>query len=307
MDVLSAISESINGSVAALARRKAPWGVRFECDFTAGFHVLLRGSAVVLSKGGSRMEELDPGDIAFFARGEYHELRSDAEAPAVPVTGFRMQENDGDSDADFISGRYLFPSGPMHPLFRALPDQFIITHRSLGFQDPIHTMVQLIAAEFNRPDSSRIVLGRLTDTLFHYILRHWMTNTDAPGRWKDLYSDEVVLRAVESMEQKWQQPWNLEKLGTTVGLSRATLSRRFKEATGVAPMEYLLRIRMQRAARMLQEGHRKVEEISREVGYESSFAFSRSFKRLYGKSPAHFRSHIRAEAERATGTATTSG
>ena len=57
----------------------------------------------------------------------------------------------------------------------------------------------------------------------------------------------------------------------------------------MGPMEYLTQIRMQRAARLLQQSDRTVEQISMEVGYESPFSFSRSFKKIFGMAPREFR------------------
>ena len=320
VDLLSRIARTIEGSVAARARMHGRWGLRFACDFTAGFHVVLRGRCLVQCSTTNKLLDLQVGDLVFFSRGNYHDLKSDESAPCITVEEWQKRQislpgsNKGehstfgprgssdtalaiDSDSlldspeetSFLSGRYSFPAGPMHPLFRTLPHYFHIRGSSLPMHDPIVNLVQLISAESSRPDSSELILGRLTDTLFHYILRHWMVSVDTTGHWSHLYSDEAVLNAIQNIEDRVDHPWTVESLARAQGLSRATLARRFKEATGLAPMEYLNQIRMQKAAELLQKSDATVEQIAMQIGYESPFSFSRSFKRTFGKAPARFR------------------
>ncbi|MEO9829655.1 MAG: helix-turn-helix domain-containing protein [Nitratireductor sp.] len=54
-------------------------------------------------------------------------------------------------------------------------------------------------------------------------------------------------------------------------------------------MRYLRRWRMQKAARRLADGSRKIAAVAHEAGYESEAAFSRAFKRFAGISPASWR------------------
>jgi AraC-like DNA-binding protein len=54
-------------------------------------------------------------------------------------------------------------------------------------------------------------------------------------------------------------------------------------------MQYLMRWRLQLAARRLADGDAKVSAVAYEVGYESEAAFSRAFKKAVGVSPAAWR------------------
>lgn len=289
VDLLSRISDSIQGSVAARARTSGRWGVRFASDFAAGFHVLLRGQCLVECSTTGRILTMHPGDIVFFARGYDHELKSDVGVNCVDVSDFRTELPAAGEETCFLSGRYQFPSGPLHPLFRALPEYFHISGSELLVHDPIRSLVQILSVEFSRPDSSELILSRITDTLFHCILRHWMLSNDAASHWAMIYSDIAVLRAIEAMEDRLNTDWTVSSLARAQGLSRATLARRFKEVTRMGPMEYLTQIRMQRAARLLKKTDHTVEQISLEVGYESPFSFSRSFKKIFGTAPREFR------------------
>jgi AraC-like DNA-binding protein len=78
------------------------------------------------------------------------------------------------------------------------------------------------------------------------------------------------------------------------GTPRATLSRRFAALTGQSPMAYLTTWRMAVAARMLRDSDSTLRQIAQEVGYDSEFAFARTFKRTTGQAPGQYRKHAQA-------------
>jgi len=73
------------------------------------------------------------------------------------------------------------------------------------------------------------------------------------------------------------------------GLSRRTFNRRFKNATGHAPLDYVQRLRIEEAKQILETTDQPVEEIAGEVGYGDAVSFRRLFKRLVADTPALYR------------------
>lgn len=65
--------------------------------------------------------------------------------------------------------------------------------------------------------------------------------------------------------------------------------RRFVHATGVAPIDYVQRLRIEDAKRRLERTETSVEEISWRVGYEDPAFFRRLFKRTTGLAPGAYR------------------
>ena len=86
------------------------------------------------------------------------------------------------------------------------------------------------------------------------------------------------------------QAWTAEELASLVGLSRSAFADRFSALVGQPPMQYLGQWRMQLAAQRLRGSRDPLARIAAEIGYESEAAFSRAFKRQYGKPPATWRS-----------------
>ncbi len=72
-------------------------------------------------------------------------------------------------------------------------------------------------------------------------------------------------------------------------LHERSFKRRFKQATGMAPLEYVHTLRIEEAKQMLESGHAPVEAIANDVGYEDAGFFGRLFRRNVGLTPNEYR------------------
>jgi AraC-like DNA-binding protein len=104
-----------------------------------------------------------------------------------------------------------------------------------------------------------------------------------------LMGDARVWKAVGLMQQAVSQRWTVQRLAKAVGMSRPVLARQFVSTTGLSPLRYLTRCRMELAAAILRESNAGLAEIASQVGYESEYAFNRAFKRHHEVSPGAFR------------------
>jgi AraC-like DNA-binding protein len=91
-----------------------------------------------------------------------------------------------------------------------------------------------------------------------------------------------------------EQPLTLEGLSQEVDLSAWHFMRAFRSAFGETPHDFLTRIRIERAKRLLTITGRPVTEICFDIGFSSLGSFSTLFRRQVGLSPAHFRREVRA-------------
>ena len=76
-------------------------------------------------------------------------------------------------------------------------------------------------------------------------------------------------------------------------LAQRTFKRRFTSATGLAPIAYVQRLRIEDAKRRLETTDAPVDEISWRVGYEDPAFFRRLFKRTTGLAPSEYRKRFR--------------
>jgi transcriptional regulator GlxA family with amidase domain len=124
---------------------------------------------------------------------------------------------------------------------------------------------------------------------------------ESPRIWQTAYAaqpprsahdDEPVQRAQKWLFAHFREAVDLDALATKVGMSPRNFARRFKAATGEAPLAYLHRLRIDTARHYLESAHRSVQEISNEIGYEDVAFFRHLFRRQTGTSPREYRARF---------------
>lgn len=103
------------------------------------------------------------------------------------------------------------------------------------------------------------------------------------------HHDGQIRGVQEWIEKKYDQNFTYEKLARANGMSRRTLERRFKTATGQTPLSYQQCIRVEAAKRLLETGRRSFDEITYAVGYEDSSTFRKIFSKQTGLVPTEYR------------------
>lgn len=80
----------------------------------------------------------------------------------------------------------------------------------------------------------------------------------------------------------------LADLAAVAGLSPYHFARRFKRSTGLAPHQYLIRLRVERSKPMLAAGRFTVAHVAQSVGFSSQGLFASHFRRITGVSPGRY-------------------
>ncbi len=102
-------------------------------------------------------------------------------------------------------------------------------------------------------------------------------------------SDALVDAVRDRLKMNYRDSFSLRDLATQYNVSPRTLSRRFQAATGLGPMQYLLRHRLHVATRLLGSTTLAVEQVALQSGFQSATVFGRNFRREYGVSPRDYR------------------
>jgi len=102
--------------------------------------------------------------------------------------------------------------------------------------------------------------------------------------------DRHLERAFAYMAERLDQNISLEELARHTGISRQHLIHLFKQETGMPPIEYFLRLKMQKAGQLLHLTSMSVKEVAAVVGIDDPYYFSRLFRKRMGCSPSSFRS-----------------
>jgi len=103
------------------------------------------------------------------------------------------------------------------------------------------------------------------------------------------HDDQLVLRVQEYIEKNYHNKITVDQLAAHHATIRRTLERRFKRATENSVMEYLQRVRMEAAKRLLERENTTVNHAMYDVGYSDPKAFREVFKKLVGISPVAYK------------------
>lgn len=96
--------------------------------------------------------------------------------------------------------------------------------------------------------------------------------------------------AIHYLSCNYSQKIRINDLANYIGINRSYLTNNFKKVTGVSPQEFLLELRMNKAAALLQVGELSIHDVAESVGYDDALAFSKIFKHRFGVSPREYRS-----------------
>jgi AraC-like DNA-binding protein len=102
----------------------------------------------------------------------------------------------------------------------------------------------------------------------------------------------AISKAKAYIDSYYREPLTLRKIADVACLSERSLTRRFLEATGRSPIDYLISRRVSEAARLLREKRQTITETAYLCGFTDSNYFSRQFRRIQRLSPTEYRNQI---------------
>lgn len=111
--------------------------------------------------------------------------------------------------------------------------------------------------------------------------------SEEQGPSRDKYAAVSSVKAY--IHENYSQDLSLDALGDAVNLHPVYLSRIFKEVTDVNLSAYIADVRMQKAAKLLDETDLKVHEVMDKLGYRKRQHFTKLFKEKYGMTPKEYR------------------
>jgi transcriptional regulator GlxA family with amidase domain len=110
------------------------------------------------------------------------------------------------------------------------------------------------------------------------------------------HADEIVKEAQDYIESNVREKISVKQLASRFAVSRRQFDRRFIRATGNTPFEYLQRVKVETAKKLLEVGWKTVSEVMYEVGYSDASAFRRVFKKITSLSPIEYRNRYNKNA-----------
>ena len=91
------------------------------------------------------------------------------------------------------------------------------------------------------------------------------------------------------MEHNYHRSLSVEEIADVCRLNRSYFSKLFRDVMGCPPQEFLIRLRLSKAAELMRTTTSPIGDIAMRCGYPNQLHFSRAFKRCYGVSPREWR------------------
>jgi DNA-binding response OmpR family regulator len=103
-------------------------------------------------------------------------------------------------------------------------------------------------------------------------------------------NDQLLQQILDIFEEQLSDSdFSMDQLSELLNLSRAQLFRKVQALTGFTPNDFLRKIRLKRAAELLDNGHRNVSQVMYQVGFNNQSYFAKCFKELYKVNPSEYK------------------
>jgi AraC family transcriptional regulator, alkane utilization regulator len=314
-DVLAGVLRRVHLSGAVFLRGEftAPWAFfsntpTLKAIFAPGsarlvlMHLAVEGCfRIVLANGDTVVAQ--SGDAVVLPYSDAHSMgypdcasppAIESLLPAPPWSQMPVVRHGGGGPPTRILCGYLHGDDLLfHPLLLALPR---LIHVRPTSEQAAHWRAASIRYLLDEASHQRLgagdVLARLPELVFVDCLRQYIEElpSSKTGLLAALH-DSVVASTLELIHAEPTTPWTVSTLARHVAVSRSVLAERFTRAVRVSPMRYLAQWRLRMASELLRNTPLGMTEVAARVGYESEAAFSRAFKRHFGKAPAVWRRH----------------
>ncbi len=182
----------------------------------------------------------------------------------------------------------IYPGVPIHPervlVITGSRDELVSSGASTTWHDMALYLVARFAGATTAQEMARIfALQWHQDGLTPYIV----------FKGKSDHGDGEIQSAQAWLSRHFSVKNPVEEVIKRSKLAERTFKRRFASATGLAPIAYVQRLRIEDAKRRLERTDAPVDEISWRVGYEDAAFFRRLFKRTTGLAPGAYRKRFR--------------
>ncbi len=111
------------------------------------------------------------------------------------------------------------------------------------------------------------------------------------GTFRPSYShtDELVAQIQRNIEVNYMEIETIEGVIKDIPASRRNIVRRFKQATGVPPIEYLQQIRIESAKKLFEQTNQNIAEVVINTGYTDPKSFRKVFRKIVGMTPVEYK------------------
>lgn len=174
---------------------------------------------------------------------------------------------------------------------RELADKNIIFQSLIRNDREVVRIMRNIDEELNRGEiGEKLVCKGYLLQLVAYLVRHYalemLDKGDSLRRRKKLERLNIVYQYIES---HYASPITNRELADLIHVSEGRFNHIFKESAGMAPLQYIIELRLEKAMNLLKKGDYTATEVADAVGFSDYNHFGRLFRRTFGCTPIEVR------------------
>ena len=205
----------------------------------------------------------------------------------------------------FSQGNAIVPNFVLMPYFIAAQDSLIyqkyvlpimaspmdyqIFSQDIPWQAQALSLMREITAAQEKASDVELVNSYLIQKIWHILYQN--TDVEHMGK-KENYSASSQARLqlmMQYIHQNFRQNLTLEDIAGQAMVSKSTALNLFRRYLHDTPVHYLVKYRLQEAAKLLATTEKKITVISGETGFENMDYFCKTFKKYYGRTPTEYR------------------
>ena len=230
----------------------------------------------VADDGPFRLHRIFPGHVSFFPAGSVFASRT-FDAGRFYTVSLTPQ---------FVLNHALSPDTGTHPAFlpqRGISDSFI------------KALCDRIRDEVNADHpKGRNYVEMLGQALAAHLARHYTSSAPAPALTHGALTAHQLRRALEFIREHLGGDLPLASISKASGLSPFHFARRFRQSTGLAPHQFLIHQRVERARHLLIHSPATLAEIAHQCGFCDQSHLTNHFRRIVGVTPRRYRDRVEA-------------
>ena len=232
----------------------------------------------VADNGVFRTYRMTPGNVSLFPAGAVFACRTRGSGRLYSVS---------------ITSQFLIHNG-MPPGQEGLPELTPLRGVTDGVMKALCDRIR--DEVMARHPNGRFYVETLGAALAAHLTRHYLKprgDGATAGNGRGLTPNQLR-KSLEFMRERLGQDLPLSMIARAAGLSPFHFARRFKQATGSAPHQYLIRLRIERARHLLAQTKVSLVEVAHQCGFCDQSHLTNHFRRISGMTPRRYRDRVGA-------------
>ncbi|KIO53029.1 GlxA family transcriptional regulator [Flavobacterium hibernum] len=228
------------------------------------------------------------------------------------IPWLKMQHQSGAELASFCTGAFLFAASGLlneklatthvdacsaftkaFPMVKLKPEETLTADGSLytsgGSTSTFHLLILLVQKYCGNEIAVQIA------KIFSIDLNRYKQSYFSTFRPNHLHNDTLVAMLQQKIENQYSTIEKLEEITKDIPTSARNMTRRFKQVTGIPPIEYLQNIRVESSKKYLEQTQLSISEIIEKTGYNDPKAFRKVFYKMVGMKPIEYREKFRVQ------------